>query len=745
MHRLVSVTSLVVARSALAAAVVGFAAAPVSAQDGAEADAEVAGDIADESSDLEEIASDPGENGSGSADDLLRLPDLSVTARRWSELLQDVPAAVTAVSGEEIEAARMRSLQDVSHVVPNVWFTQFSSRRLTFPYVRGVGSGQGDPAVLTYLDGVPQLSVSSTNLPLLGVERVEVLRGPQATLYGRNALGGLIHVHTRKPSLDGHSGHGRITIGNYDLREFELGYTGPLAEDHAGISVALMQSSREGFTENDLTGNDVDDRDAFFGRIRTLFRLADTTDLILAVHGERARDGGFVLGELIGLNTRPHHIAQDFEGESERDLYETSATLLHEFDGVDFTSITAFQGWQVDEHSDFDFSPFDLVRRRTREDQRQWSQELRLSSAAEDPVTLSDDASMRWQVGVLGFSNDRDFTPTNEFRVPLPGIPVPGFSRNEGAFHDDGLAGYGQATVTLYEQVDLTAGIRFDWERKRVRTGSQFSSGGFVLSQSSARFHDRFGEWVPAFSAAWRYRADQMTYVSLAKGYKAGGFNLAAPTGRIPFGPERSWTLEAGWKADLMEDRLAVRAAAFATRWDEMQLSLFDPIAGGFVDNAGEAKSRGVELELTARPAEGLTLIGGLGVLDTEFEEFIDSFGFDDDGNHLPNAPRRQWNIGVQYGGELSDDLGWFARADHISVGQFFYDPSNLQSERFSLTNLRVGIERGDQFSFDFFVHNLLDEEYVQLAFQADPSNPLFFVGENGAPRVIGFSGQARF
>jgi iron complex outermembrane receptor protein len=228
-----------------------------------------------------------------------------------------------------------------------------------------------------------------------------------------------------------------------------------------------------------------------------------------------------------------------------------------------------------------------------------------------------------------------------------------------------------------------------------------------------------------------------MAYVSAARGFKAGGFNLnAGPSGEFDFDPETSTTYELGTKQTWM-DGLDVGAAVFYTDWKEMQLSLFDPTTGGYVDNAGESRSRGVEVEARADTFfEGLDIVGGWAFVDTEFDQGVVINGTDVSGNHLIQAPEETWNVGLQYTTQLRRGVTGFARADWIDVGTFFYDPENLASESYDLLNMQIGL-RSEDVRFSIWVRNALGEDYVPIAFNLGSSADTF-IGESGSPQVFG-------
>ncbi len=668
------------------------------------------------------------------------LGTVEVTARKWVEDAIDVPQSITVIPASLIDAAGLRTLREASIYVPNTNLVEFSARRLSFPFVRGIGSGQGDPAVSTYLDGVPQLFPGGANFPLLNVSRIEFLRGPQGTLYGRNALGGLVHVITRKPpavpGIDAYA-----TLGNYRFRELGVVLGGPIVDDALSGSLAGLLQQRDGFTRNDLTGRLVDDRDTFFGQGQLLWTPDDRNEFRLSIIGERTRDGGFALSDLEGLRDRPWRIFQDFEGVTERNAFLPALTWTHAGDDLAFTSITSFQYQDVFETSDFDFSALDGVRRRTEETYGAFVQELRVSSAPGAEVALGEGARLKWLAGLLFFHADSDRSADNEYRPGGVGIIVPaaGIDQSTGDFTDQGLGLFGQATVTVFETLDIGAGLRFDSEKKSASLRRTFVSGGFPIPVSSGRYDERYSEVLPRFDLGWRAGEGIMLYALAARGFKAGGFNLDAPDGQIPFTPETSWTYEGGIKTEFLDGRLRASAALFYIDWDDMQQSRFDAMVGGYVTNAGEATSRGVELEVLGRPMDGLDLFATFGSADTEFESFVDQYGVDVSGKSLPFAPRTTFSAGIQWTGEIRDGVRFHLGGEYAATGKFYYDAGNREGEQYALANFRAGLS-GEHWRVQVWLRNAFASAYVPVAFQPNPADPGRFVGETGAPRTFGLT-----
>lgn len=676
-----------------------------------------------------------------------RLDPVIVTARKWDEDAQDVPQSLTVISGSTIRDAGIRSVREASFLVPNVHLTEFTARRLSFPSIRGITSGVGDPAVTTFIDGVPQLTVSSANIALLDVERIEFLRGPQGTLYGRNSIGGLIHIITKRPgnTLEIRSS---AIFGNFDLQEYTLGVSGPLIKDELFFSVSGLYSERDGYTTNGVTGNDIDNRESFFGRGQLVWTPDDRSEFRLSIYGERSRDGAFPLFELDALRDRPFHIAHDFEGKSDRELIAPALTWNYHGDTVEITSISAVVDLDISERADFDFTAIDAIRRRTEEEQTYFSQELRISSPTDAPVILAEGLKLHWLVGGQAFVSDSKRLAANDFRPGGVGIFFPpaavGLDTAQGDFDDFSLAVFGQTTLSVDDTLDLTVGLRYDYEDKEADLRRTFETRGFTIVRRDTRLDKTFDEFVPKFSVAYHLNEDVMVYGRAAKGFKAGGFNLDAPTGGLAFGPEKSWTYEAGIKTTWWDDRLQLNASVFYIDWDDLQISLFDPVAGGFIDNAADATSQGFEIELLARPTRGLDVFAGLGFTDAEIDSFVDQFGVDVSGKKIANVPDLTWHIGAQFTGEVGRAGRWFVRGEYIDVGTFFYDAGNRRSERYGLANFRVGYERPN-FRIEGWIKNAFDDEYVLVAFQPSPIDPGFFVGENGAPRAYGVTLSFRF
>jgi len=670
-----------------------------------------------------------------------------VTAEKQPAAAKDVPISLTVLDQLTLAEAGVFQIKDAADYAPNVHMSEFTARKTSFPFVRGVGSGPINPSVTTYVDGVPQLHANSSSFELLGIERIEFLRGPQSSLYGRNTLGGAINIHSQRPRTDQWRFDAQGTFGNYDFQDYRFMATGPVVDNELGLSLGGGYSRRDGYTENTVTGNDLDSRDAWFARTGLLWKPTDQTEVRFNLYGEHARDGDFALGDLGMLRSSSHQVAHDFEGFTQRDLLSPSITLTHENDTIKFTSITGYVDWDTLDVTDLDATATPLATRSNREKMWQLTQEFRLGNTDDTPIELSDDVKMKWLVGVFMFHSEYDQTVTNSFSAFFPGGPFTGPSSAQ--LIDDGVGIFGQTVLTFWDKLDLTFGLRYDHEFKQA----DLFTGATLLTPMAINIDDSddFGQVSPRIALSYDVTDHAMVYGSISKGFKAGGFNATAPAGSASYDEETSWTYETGVKTKWLDDRLAVNAALFYIDWNDVQLDQPNPANPllFFVDNAGSAVSKGAEMEVVYRAAAGWDIFGSVGYTDAEFTDgsaaLVGGALTRVDGNTLPFAPEFTWTAGTQVYFEPA--AGWtaYGRAEVIGTGDFVYDASNAQQQdTYTVVNLRAGLRRDNCFA-ELWMRNAFDEQYVPLAIPSTLGAPSGYIGESGEPQVFGVTVGLQF
>jgi iron complex outermembrane receptor protein len=676
------------------------------------------------------------------------LPPITVTAQKEPEDPANLPLSVTAVLNETLTSAALRTVSEAGWFAPNTFFNEFTARKLSNPRVRGIGASPTNPGVTSYIDGVPQLNANSSSIEFLDVDQVEFVRGPQSALFGRNALGGIINITSARPSLQKWTGSIIGPYGNFNAGDVRGAASGPLVADTLAAGIAFGYVGREGFTRNDVTGHDLDSRSAFFGKGQLLWKASPRWEARAVFSGERARDGDYALNDLESLRARPFHAARDVEGFTHRDILAPTIQIGYSGQTIDFSTTTGFLKWKTADLTDLDYTPQPLITRTNNEEDFQFTEEARVSSAKAAPIALSDRVAFKWQAGVFVFTQNYTQDAVNDFSPyvlsPFVSAPVRQHSP-QAALDDRGVGIYGQGTFTFATKTDIVVGARGDRENKRADLNAFFTPAiappGVVTAERS------FSDLSPQFAVGYRFAPRSTVYGTVARGFRAGGFNAASPAGAEAYGQEHSWNYEAGVKTTALADRLAASVAAFYIDWQDLQVNVPNPLvpAQFFVANAAGATSTGLEFELHARPEPGLDLFGATGWTRARFAAGSISNGIDVSGNRLANAPSYTADFGVQYVRPLRDAVSLIARAEVICYGDYDYDDPNTAGQNaYRLTNLRAGLRAKHTFG-EVWIRNAFDTRYVPVAFPYPGLAQSGFVGENGAPRTFGVRAGVSF
>ena len=512
------------------------------------------------------------------------LEDIVVTAQRYEQRLQDVPLAVSAVSAESLARSGVTNILQMTGAVPSLTVTRLFG--VVNLYMRGVGSGfinvGGDPGVAFHQDGVyigrPRAQVTG----FIDVDHIEVLRGPQGTLYGRNATAGAINVIVRKPT-DELKADARLTVGNYDLARFEGGIGGPIAGDTLSARVAISASRRSGYGENIVTGHDIDNLREIGGRLS--LRFTPSSDFEYLVMGDyyKAHDRAFAThyfgsarsntiptGERNGIV--PSDI-RDYSSETDprRDFKAYGVAGIGTWqvsDDLTLKSTTAYRKSNSVVAADGDGSSVPLIAVLHTERARQITQEFQSTFKA-GPVTA---------VGGLFYYNERIAGST---RVDLFYIPLVGGS-GPGKGETNAYAAYGQLSYTFFDRLTLHGALRYSKEHRE--------SSGFQVRTPLPVVKRSWDAFTPRFTAEYKFNPDIMVYASATKGFKSGVLLLGGTN--PPVNPETLWSYEAGMKAQFLDNHLQTNLAVFHYDYKNLQVSRsLNTVA--LVENAASARIRG--------------------------------------------------------------------------------------------------------------------------------------------------------
>jgi iron complex outermembrane recepter protein len=673
---------------------------------------------------------------------------ITVTARKEPEPALSIPLSVTAVTKSTIEAASVQAVKQAASYAPNAFINEFTARAVSNPYFRGIGGSPTNPGVSTFIDGVPQLNSSSSNVEMVDVGQIEFVRGPEGALYGRNTAGGLINITSRSAS-ETWTAQAQGAFGNYALRDLRASISSPLLKDCFSFNLAGGYSGRDGYTVNDLTHRDLDSRAAGFGKGQLFFEVNDRLNIRGIVSGERDRDGDYALGDLGYIRANPNHVSRDYEGYTHRSVGSTTVIVDYQGSAIDFSSISGGVWWKDQSLTDLDYQTATLANgglyaiRDNLDQQHQFTQEFRFASAGDKSINLSDALNFGWQAGIFAFKQDYKQDAINDISSVFGFFPRM-LSTSSTDLDDWGLGIFGQARFTAWKKLDITAGLRFDYEDKNADLGSS--------GTPSTRLYDSFSEASPQFSVSYRFTPNQMPYVSVSRGYKAGGFNPAptgipAPAGTESYGAEHTWNYELGHKARWLKDRLESTVALFYIDWENLQLNQQIPLSGGqyYIGNAGAANSKGIEIETAYHPFSWWELFGMVGYDHAKFlngsSAFNANLGVNQavGGNTLPYAPSFNANVGTQVSWAPCRHTNLYLRVQVSVYGDFLYDASNaMGQETYKPVNFRGGA-RGKHWFAEGWVDNAFDAHYVPIAIPyAQLGAPSGYIGESGAPLTYG-------
>ena len=673
------------------------------------------------------------------------IEEIVVTADFRERAASEFPASVSVLDASLVEQLSVQHFEELINVVPNLNWSG-DGHRARYLQIRGVGEleqyqGAPNPSVGFLIDDI-DFSGIGTIATTFDIDRIEVLRGPQGTRYGANALAGLVYVRSAPPAAE-RDGRLQLTAGSDDTLAGGIALGGPLTVDESLLyRVSAQHYSGNGFRDNPYLGReDTNGRDetTLRGRLRWLPSDALSIDLAtLYADVDDGYDAFAIDNSLTMVSDKPGKDAQQSFGASLR--IEWAATTW-----ADFTSITAAADSDVEFSFDADWGnddswapvTYDFVSLSDRK-RRTISQEFRLAST-EDGRIFSD--STDWLVGVYALNLEDELLTVNRGEYFDPGFDIADSLDDTfgSTYEATNAAVFGQLDVPLGEATRLSAGLRV--ERRTTdysdTAGLQAGPSETMTGGDITLSHDHSG--------------DVTSYVSLSRGYKAGGFNLGiVPDDRREFDAETMWNLEAGLKSSLLDGAAMLNIAAFYSRREDQQVrTSFQLIPGDpasfvfFTDNAAEGRTLGLEAEFRWSVSEALELYANVGLLEAEFEDFVTP-QVDLSGRAQAHAP----DYTVAAGASYRHPRGFFARVDLTARDAFYFDVSHDQrSEAYELANARLGYDAGN-WSVQLWARNLFDRYYAVRGFyfgNEPPNFPDTLYTRAGDPRQFGVTFDMNF
>lgn len=680
------------------------------------------------------------------------LEEIVVTAQKRTESMQDVPISVQAFTGNAIEKLGANNLSDLSEAAPSLDIgglgkgsQQWMGMRGVVDFARNVGI---DSRMGVYIDGVYQGRSYAADVPLLGLDSVEILRGPQGTLFGKNTETGAISLNTKKPTEDFEAEMG-AEYGRYNTGKV-TGYINGAITDTLFASVSGSYQQGDGYYDNLTLNKDVGDWDTTAVRAQMRWVPQDNVDIRLS--GDYAKKHS---DQPLGVNAqlKPYKTYQNSVTVDDSENWGTALTADIFLDGdYTLTSITAFRHNEFDTLADDDYTPQDLVNVNFNEDSDQFSQEFRIASPIEEKYD--------WVAGIYYFDNDLSSVRSISLEETLiaglsPALApfasaISGFAEVPTDLTSETWAAYVHGNYRFTPNLELTAGIRYTNESKDIKwsqhnypndpqvaqsledalgaiTGIPFSMTPGVLlgAVNYAQISDDLEEddWSPTVGLNYFLQEEIMLYAKYARGYKSGGWNADFMTAGLEYfgyDSESVDSYEVGLKSTLLDGSLRLNAAYYYSEYDDFQVfqTVYNSTNNPSVQltNAAAVINQGVEIESVWIPMDRLQFTVNAAFLDTEYDEFVNQDGADYSGNELPFSPELKAYAGVQYIQPIGSFGDLTFNVDYAYTDEQFTDPSNVEPfsvDSYGLWNARMTLSPGSEaWEVSVWGKNLADEEY---------------------------------
>jgi outer membrane receptor protein involved in Fe transport len=670
---------------------------------------------------------------------------------------QQTPLSSSILSSKQLNSSQVTSIRDLSGLVPNFFIPNYGSAMSTTSYIRGVGSRNSGQSMGLYVDNVPYFEKSTFDFDFYDIRQIEVLRGSQGTLYGRNAESGIVNIYTLSP-LSYQGTKFAVTAGNYGLLNVKAAHYAKLSST-LGVSASGYYNKDNGFFTNKATGKAADDLTSAGARVKLVWDITPKFNAQYNVNFDYVEQGAFPYGKY-DLNT--NKIAQpDFNDTSsyKRTMLTNSLFLQYKTKAFVLSSTTSHQYYSDDMRMDLDYTSANKMALEQAQKQHAFNEEINIKSKTNNDY--------QWSFGATGFIQTIDMdSPLNmkNYHLTIPGL----YNTN-----NKGVAIFHQSTLNniLVKGLSATAGLRLDYETVNLDYNTYIDQ--FVPAKFKGNESASFTEFLPKLSLKYAWNDRQFVYATASRGYKTGGFNVQMfsdlltnamppvnalhPDVRraIKYKPEFSWNYEVGGQCLTFNDHLKTTLSLFYINVDNMQLAkIFSSTTGRMITNAGQVESKGVELSFDANLGGGFSAGLNYGLANATFLNYTDTLksynnmgkpvytAVDYKGKFVPYAPQNTLSVSGTY--EHSFEHGiidhLLATLQYTGIGKIYWTESNAVSQDFySLVNAKVAVTKG-AFGLELWAKNLLSTRYNAFYFYSAGN-----FGQAGKPLQLGATLKCEF
>ena len=640
--------------------------------------------------------------------------------------------SVSIVDSGFVNRHELQSITELTAVVPNFYMPEYGSKQNTPVYIRGVGAKTKGSAVGFYVDGIPHFENSSFDVDMSNIASVTVFRGPQGTLYGRNAIGGIINVSTVSP-LAYQGTQFKLGYGSHNDALFQFSHYNKLGSK-VGYSVAGGYHYNDGFHRNMFTNKYADQVKDAYGRVALVWLLDNKWFLRVNSMLDYSNQGGYPYGKYNRLTGETEPVNYNRYSSYRRLLSTSGLNISYAGENISFSSQTAFQYIRDRQGIDQDFTANDTYFVKNRLKQTMLSQEFILKS--------NSSSRYQWLWGAFAMTQHINNTVETQYITKDNAFPT------HYRIPVNALAIYHQSTIKLFSGFSFIAGLRWDYENstlKYLRETYQLSTDGARTEVKNVNSSLHFNQITPKFALQYQdERNNNSYYFSVTRGYKAGGFNQTfQKEEETSFGPEYNWNYELGGKVHLLKDKLYAEAALYYIDWRQQQVNQTVPGVGNVIHNAGHSSSKGFELALNSSPLKNLNIAISYGYTYAKFIEYQKSAKLNYSGNMLPMVPRNTLSCSASY--TLYPSRTSFIdkivlTAGLTGLGKIYWAEDNEVAQNFyALLNAKISITSGI-FTWECWGKNITDTHYNVYCFKSSAD-----YAQVGKPAYFGTSLLVKF
>lgn len=661
---------------------------------------------------------------------IAQLDTVVVTAQKRTELLQKTPLALSSINATQINAYRVWNTKELSGIIPNMYSADPGDGR-DVTAIRGIATTSYDPSTAVYIDGVNQFNLDTYIPNLYDIERIEILRGPQGSLYGRNAMGGVINIITKQPT-NTTTGAAELTWGNYGQKRFTGNLRTALIKDKLFLGASSLFDAREGFYTNEFNQLPYDRQRGISGNyyLKYIFN-SNWTITLNTKHRNQENKGAFplVFGVEEAFNN-PYVLNQNATTIMKDNTTNSSLSIMYSGVNFQFSSQTAYQSNYrfYTNPIDGDFAPIDAITvinnyGKDWNNIKAWTQDFKLNS--------NHHKALKWTAGLYMFSQNAPTKQGTHFGADayLMGIEAGNFTLiNSTTSKRKGIAVYGQATYAINSQLNLTAGLRNDFEQVEQSVAGAFSSDvdkAIYETQALISKKTDFGAFSPKLGLDYSFNTNQMGFINYSKGFRAGGLSpLSSDPSQPPlmrYKPEHSHNIEFGLKNTLFNNHVRLNITAFYTRVNDAQVpTLILPDAITITQNNGKLNSKGAELEFTANATKHISIDYNAGYTNAQFESLAFAQNGSSsilNGNKQIFTPDLTSMLAIQYETSFNNKVNVFIRSEWKYMGTTYFDLSNsFKQSPYNLINASAGIQLNN-IGLKYWTRNLTNQRYISYAY----------------------------